>query len=249
MPAQARTQGAEPIRRASVRQVDVTSVVDQVASELRRSIVSGALTPGQAISLREMADQLGVSFIPLREALRRLEAQGLVVTSPGRSAVVAPMHHEDLRSIYRLRELIEPEIAGRASTLLTKDDLAELEQFIEGLAQPQDDIEDGWELHRLFHVALLRPAATAWDMRTLEMLWDAGERYVRHSFDRLALAPDEPRRRSDAHRVLLSTVASGDSVATSAAMRGHLLRNKEIATRGLEDDRAVETTSRGVESA
>src|SRR5208282_889332 len=73
-----------------VRTLEPTSVVDQVSGEIRRSILSGALRPGQQFSLREIASQLGVSFIPVREALRQLEAQGLVVTRPGRSASVAP---------------------------------------------------------------------------------------------------------------------------------------------------------------
>jgi DNA-binding GntR family transcriptional regulator len=151
------------------------------------------------------------------------------------------LNRDDLHSIYRLRELIEPEIAGRASSLLSSDDVAELETLLAGLSQHQEDIEVGWELHRLFHVALLRPAATAWDMRTLEMLWDAGERYVRHSFDKLATEPSEPRRRTDAHRVLLRAVTSGDALAASAAMREHLLRNEEIAIRGITDDPSAQT--------
>lgn len=237
----ARPNAIDPGRTGVVRQVDVTSVVDQVAAELRRSIVSGALEPGQAISLRDMAAQLGVSFIPVREALRRLEAQGLVVTSPGRSTVVASLDRDDLHSIYRLRELVEPDIAGRASVLLGASDLVELESLLAGLSEQQEDIETGWELHRLFHVALLRPAATTWDMRTLEMLWDAGERYVRHSFDKLVFSPVEPQRRSDAHRELLRAMTSGDSLVASAAMHEHLLRNEKIAIRGIEDDAPAET--------
>jgi DNA-binding GntR family transcriptional regulator len=59
-----------------VRPVGTTSVVDQVITEIRRSILSGALHPGQEFSPREIAAELGVSFIPVREALRRLEGKG-----------------------------------------------------------------------------------------------------------------------------------------------------------------------------
>src|SRR6266496_2468178 len=76
-----------------VRPVDTASVADRVVHEIRRSILTGALQPGQQFSLREIAGQLGVSFIPVREALQQLEAQGLVVTRPGRSATVAPLSH------------------------------------------------------------------------------------------------------------------------------------------------------------
>jgi DNA-binding GntR family transcriptional regulator len=69
----------------AVRPIESRSVAEQVTVELRRSILSGALAPGQEFSLREIADLLQVSFIPVREALRSLEGEGLVVTRPGRS--------------------------------------------------------------------------------------------------------------------------------------------------------------------
>ena len=66
----------------SVRPIETRSVSEQVTNEIRRSILAGALPPGQSLSLRRLADQLGVSFIPVRDALRVLEAEGLVVESP-----------------------------------------------------------------------------------------------------------------------------------------------------------------------
>src|SRR5262245_50436289 len=74
----------------AVRPIEPRSVVEQVMTELRRSILSGALAPGRELSLRELAEMLQVSIIPVREALRSLESEGLVVTRPGRSARVAP---------------------------------------------------------------------------------------------------------------------------------------------------------------
>jgi len=69
---------------AAVRPIESRSVVEQVMTELRRSILSGALAPGRDLSLRELAEMLQVSIIPVREALRSLESEGLVVTRPGR---------------------------------------------------------------------------------------------------------------------------------------------------------------------
>ena len=110
-----------------VRSIDVVSVVDQVTIEIRRSILSGDLPPGQEFSLRKIAEQLGVSLIPVREALRRLESQGLVVTRRAKSALVAPLDPQEFRGIYRLRLVIEPELAARACALLTDDDYERLE--------------------------------------------------------------------------------------------------------------------------
>jgi DNA-binding GntR family transcriptional regulator len=224
---------AKPTSR--VRHVDPTSVVDQVAYELRRSIVRGSLAPGSSFSLREISRQLGVSFIPLREAMRRLEAQGLIQTRPGRSAEVTPLDREDLHAIYRLRKLIEPEITGRASALLTPSVVGELNDLLVLYADTVSDVDRRWELHRQFHRELLRPAASTWDLRALEMLWDAGERYVRHAFDKRVTEPEVPEKRAEIHRVLLEVVSSGDAELASAAALEHLSHNEEIAIRGIED--------------
>ena len=79
-------------------------------------------------------DDLGVSFIPVREALRRLEGQGLVVTQRGKSASVVPLTHQDLHGIYRLRRQIEPEIASRSCLLLRNDDLERLDDVVKTFA-------------------------------------------------------------------------------------------------------------------
>src|SRR5215213_1719368 len=103
---------------STVRPIESRTVAELVTSELRRSILGGVLAPGREFSLREVAGMLHVSFIPVREALRSLEAEGLVITRPGRSAVVAPLDLDDLHAIYRLRHQLEPEIAARACQIL-----------------------------------------------------------------------------------------------------------------------------------
>ncbi|MFF8028129.1 GntR family transcriptional regulator [Streptomyces sp. NPDC007896] len=87
-------------------------MVEQVTEEIRRCVLSGALAPGQEFSLRELAGMLEVSFIPVREALRSLESEGLVITRPGCSAMVALLDLQELGAIYRPRRTLEPEIAG-----------------------------------------------------------------------------------------------------------------------------------------
>ena len=102
------------------------SAVDLVTAEIRRAVLTGALPPGEQFSIRELARQLGVSHIPIREALRRLEGQGLVILTQARSATVAPLSAADLTAIYRLRLRIEPELAGRSAALATPDWVADL---------------------------------------------------------------------------------------------------------------------------
>jgi len=144
-----------------VRPVTSKSVVDEVTDEIARSIRSGALRPGQEFSLREIAGQLGVSFIPVREALRRLEGQGLLVTRRNRSAIVAPLDAADLHAIYRLRRQIEPDLAAASCRVLTEADYDRLEAFAELFADESLGIDDIYDAHHDFHTELLRRNGTS----------------------------------------------------------------------------------------
>ena len=112
---------------SAVRAIESRSVVELATTELRRSILSGALAPSQSISLRELAAMLDISFIPVRDALRNLESEGLVVIEPGRSATIAPIDLDDLRAIYRLRGLLEPELARRSCAVISDAELDRLD--------------------------------------------------------------------------------------------------------------------------
>lgn len=211
----------------------VAGTGDQIAVAIRRRILDGSLEPGQRLTLRTIADELGVSFIPVREALRTLESQGLVVARPGRSTVVAQLSREELHSIYRLRLRIEPEIAYRACELLTAEDAAGLERLLVRLREPDLGFDEVYDVHHQFHVELLRPAATEWDLRVLESLWHASERYVRQAFGGLDRASGEHERRYAVHRTLLDAFLSRDSDRGSSELRQHLAQNERIAVDAL----------------
>ena len=225
--------GEAQARPRSVRQLETTSVVDQVTKEIRRSILSGSLSPGQEFSLREIAGELGVSFIPVREALRRLEGQGLVVTERGKSAYVVPLTHEDLHGIYRLRRQLEPEIAARSCLLLNDEQFEDLDEIAKTFADERLGIDAIYEAHRNFHLELLRPAATSWDIQTLETLWHAAERYIRLAFSGLDAKPHEHDRREHAHHELIDTFRSRDPEAVAASVLHHLDENEQIAQRAI----------------
>ena len=217
-----------------VRQVKPLSVVEQVISEIRRSIVFGALKPGQEFSLRETAAHLGVSTAPVREALRVLQGEGLILVRRARSAVVAPMDRDDLASIYRLRRQIEPDLAVRSSTLVTKASLSKLDGMAAMMGTENLGMHEVYDAHRDFHLELLKPAATPWDLRILETLWHAAERYVRVGFGRLDAQPTEHRRRGDAHHAIIEAFRSGDGARIREALVTHLDANERLAREALK---------------
>ena len=104
-----------------VRPIAHQSLVDRVTDELHRAILNGDIAPGSAVSIVELCEQFDVSHIPVREALRRLESEGVVSLRPGRSALVASLSVEDLTNIYGLRKLIEGDLVVRAMADMTEE--------------------------------------------------------------------------------------------------------------------------------
>lgn len=218
-----------------VRPIESRSVADQVTIELRRSILCGDLTPGREFSLREIAGLLNVSFIPVRDALKTLESEGLVITRPGRSAVVAPLDLDDLRAIYRLRRTLEPEIAGRACLLLAEEELDRLETVAASFGDERLGMDEIYDAHHNFHLALFAPAATAWDTRVLTTLWRAAERYIRIGFGALDTDPHEHNRREKAHETLVAAFRTRKPKAVTKAVNEHLDGNERIALEALRE--------------
>ncbi|HEV2634618.1 MAG TPA: GntR family transcriptional regulator [Actinocrinis sp.] len=219
---------------AVVRPIESRSVSDQVMTELRRSILSGDLAPGREFSLRELAEMLQVSIIPVREALRSLENQGLVQMRPGRSAFVAPLDLDELQSIYRLRRRLEPELAQRSCRLLSDAALDHLEMQALGFGAEQLTMNEIYDSHHEFHLALLAPAATSWDIRILSTLWRASERYIRIGWGKLDPDPHEHHRREKHHMELLAAFRQRDPEIAAGAVYQHLSRNEETALLALD---------------
>jgi len=166
---------------ARVKPLEHVSMVENVTRQLREAVLRGSLRPGQAFTISQLSTDLGVSHIPIREALRRLEGQGLIELRPARSGVVAPISDEDLSEIYMLRLVLESALVRSAAPLYSPDDLAEIAEALTAMdaevSDPQSD--EFWLWHQRFHWLLLAPAANVWSERLLTPLWHAAERYVR----------------------------------------------------------------------
>jgi DNA-binding GntR family transcriptional regulator len=201
------------------------SAVDLVTAEIRRAVLTGALPPGEQFSIRELARQLGVSHIPIREALRRLEGQGLIILTQARSAAVAPLSAEDLTAIYRLRLRIEPELAGRSAALATPAWVRDLGNALE--ESRQSDPDRAWQGHYHFHELLVEPAASSWDIRLLHTLWSAAERYTLVVFDPIVVDDEERDRRYARHRRLFERAEAGDQAGLETELTDHFRINEQ----------------------
>lgn len=170
-------------REATVATELQKTIVNEVTVRVRQEIISGRIKPGQRIRLRMLEELFGVSHIPIREALRSLEAEGLVENIPQRGAIATSLSIEELREVYDLRRLLEPAVAERAIPQLTKEQLRMSAKALEEL----NAIPGEWaspefpDAHRRFHWLLLEPGATSLIERIMTQLWQTSERYVRFS--------------------------------------------------------------------
>jgi DNA-binding GntR family transcriptional regulator len=210
-------------------------------------VLTGALAPGESFSISDLSTELGVSHIPVREALRQLHSQGLIVMRPGRSAIVSPLNRHELQSIYRLRLLIEPDLAARSVRRFTERSLAGMDELLALYGEEHGDSDQFWDSHHALHVELIRPAASEWDLRVLEQLWHASDRYTRVVFDAQMMTRAERVERVERHRGLLAAARSGSAKQLREAVQAHLRDNEAACLARIpsltEDDEELEAAS------
>ena len=133
-------------------------LVDEVASELRTRIYEGWYSPGSVIHQENVSAELGISRTPLREAIRMLEQEGLLIAEPGRGARVVAASRATLLDAYELRSVVDGLAARLATVQMDETDIAELE----GIVAAQEDSLDPWvpanytKLNIAFHELILR---------------------------------------------------------------------------------------------
>ena len=183
--------------------------------------------------MRRLADQLDVSFIPVRDALRVLEGEGLVVNPPARSASVAPLDLEEFHAIYRVPPAARARSCPPLGVLDSRMPARRLCPAAAEMGDTQRSMDDIYDDHRAFHLALLAPAASAWDIRILMMSERASERYVRIGFGLLDPDPTEHDRRRDAHQLLVDEFRKRTPQVAARALDEHLAHNEELAHNAL----------------
>lgn len=201
--------------------------VKLVHERLRAAILSGELPAGGVLSQVRLAGQLGISRIPLREALRLLEREGLVESETNRRVRVAGFSVEDLEQLYAMRIQLESLAIRLSIPRMTEEGLEGLEKLLTSMraAAEQEDY-DGWEVpHRAFHGALVAPAGGRL-VKTVAQLLDHAERY-RRAF--MTGTPRSWRTSVEEHQAIFEAYASGDSELAA----GRLARHYAIVVLGL----------------
>ncbi|OUI90966.1 GntR family transcriptional regulator [Acetobacter indonesiensis] len=201
---------------------------ETISAALRKAILEDALQAGQALPQSELASGFGVSIIPVREALKRLEAEGLVAFLPNRGATVVGMNEADIREYSQIRALLEEQAAGYAVRNMTRVDLARIEDaydaFVQGVSGP-DGAQKSGALNRTFHNAIY---AAADKPRLLEMIDDLHNKLDRYIRGHL-LIEGRKATTDEEHFAILEACRARDADRAARLTRIHILDAADIS--------------------
>lgn len=201
-------------------QLEIRSVVDQVHEELLQRIVAGELPPGSRLRQEALAEELGVSRTPLREALARLVSEGLVELEPNRGATVARRDFGDMEQAWRARLVVEPGAARLAAERRDPAMLERMREIVRRQRDVADDLTASFELNRDFHLALVNAAHNPHLSRFADLLWLS--RIGVPIFARQARDRAQILSWADEHEAILAAVAAGRGARAERLTREHI---------------------------
>jgi len=202
--------------------IETHSAVDQLAARIRSRILGNAFKPGEALRQEALADAYKVSRMPIREALRRLEAEGLVIFHTNRGVTVSQVSADEMEELFDIRLQLEPGLFAQAVERASDADIATVETIRarETAALAAGDTASFGALNRDFHAALHAPASRPRTLAVVESLNQHIDRYVRLQ---LSLGADARKLADTEHDGLLDAMRSGDAVTAAKRMAAHIV--------------------------
>jgi DNA-binding GntR family transcriptional regulator len=202
------------------RQLEIRSVVDQVHAELLERIVAGELPPGSRLRQEALAEELGVSRTPLREALARLVSEGLVEFVPNRGATVASRDFSDMEEAWRARLVIEPGAARLAAERREPAGIERMRKSVVRQRSVANNVTASFAVNRDFHLALVAASGNTHLLQFCELLWLSRigvPIFVRQARDR-----EQVLAWADDHAAIAEAVAAGSAARAERLTRDHI---------------------------
>jgi DNA-binding GntR family transcriptional regulator len=197
------------------------SLASAVADKLRDQIIRGEIPEGSQLRQDAIAVQYQVSRIPVREALRQLDAEGLIAIVPNRGAVVPTLSPEDVEELFAIRALLEPEVLGRSIPHLTEEDFSQAEailrRYVSELSR-EDHVSAWGRINWEFHSTLYSRANQARFLAIIRNVNNSGERYTRLQ---LYLTHGVKRANKEHHQIL-KLCRERDAAAACKLLRQHI---------------------------
>ncbi|HZE06726.1 MAG TPA: GntR family transcriptional regulator [Solirubrobacteraceae bacterium] len=194
------------------------TLAEKAFDTLHTAIITGQLRPGTRLPIEELADLLEMSPMPIREAVRRLDAAGLVENIPHRGARVTELSVTDLTEVYEARIALELPAIRRAAERFTAEHEAEARRRLRALHEADEEsFAAASEAHTRFHFALYAAAGSAWLMRLILPVWETSERYSLEVPDVRRL----PHRQSE-HQEMLDACVAHEPERAAAVLHSHM---------------------------
>jgi DNA-binding GntR family transcriptional regulator len=225
----------------SVTEYTFTSKADVAYARLRQQILDGSLKAGSKLAQYDLAESMGISITPLREAIRRLSGEGLILLEGHRNARVADMDFAEARQLFETRRALEPAAVALAAQRRTEADIARMNAALKNLLPVTRQWgEPALAAHREVHQALYSASHNDVMARMLNDLWDKSDRYRRVG---LELPPGgEPRTRDfKEHHRLVELVISKEADAAATLMCSHI--DNSLTAAALSEHEGASTPS------
>ena len=202
------------------------ALYEDVAELLRQRIFRRELEPGSWIDELKIAEELGISRTPLREALKVLAAEGLVTMKVRRGAYVTEMSEKDLRDVYHLLSLLESDAAGVVAERASAAELRELQTLHAELESAVDDRETFFAINERFHMRILEISDNRWRSQMVADLRKVMKLNRHNSLFKQGRIEDSLGE----HRAILAAMVGRDAKGTVKAMQAHFAQGLEAAT-------------------
>jgi DNA-binding GntR family transcriptional regulator len=209
-----------PEPAAAPDRLNIASVVDQVYAAIRERITSGSLPRGARVHQEDLAEELGVSRTPVREALRRLAAEGLVEMRTNRGARVADVDQHGMRVSYEARTVIEPGAARLAAGQQLEEPLARMRAAVAAQRRSLRNVQRSFEANREFHLALAAASGNEFLSQFAERLWVA--RIGETIYERQVQTQERMLLDVREHEQILEAIEAGDGRRAESLTRRHL---------------------------
>lgn len=194
------------------------TLAEKAFDTLHTAIITGQLRPGTRLPIEELATLLEMSPMPIREAVRRLDAAGLVENIPHRGARVTALSVRDLSEAYEARLALEVLAVRRAAEHFTAQHAAEARRYLALLDGYADEVSAAAsDAHTRFHFAIYDAAGSAWLQRLILPVWETSERYCLEVPDVRRLA-----QRHAEHEEILAACQARDADRAATALHRHL---------------------------
>jgi DNA-binding GntR family transcriptional regulator len=205
---------------AAPDRLNIASVVDQVYEAIRDRITSGSLPRGGRVHQEDLAEELGVSRTPVREALRRLAAEGLVEMRTNRGARVADVDQAGMRVSYEARTVIEPGAARLAAGQRLQQPIARMRAAVAAQRRSLRNVQRSFEANREFHLALAAASGNEFLSQFAERLWVA--RIGETIYERQVETQERMLLDVREHEQILEAIEAGDARRAESLTRRHL---------------------------